>query len=52
MPSPTDPSERIAEVLREILFLTTDAPLPTAAEPKEEEDSKVTPSEREQEPTS
>jgi hypothetical protein len=52
MPSPTDPSERIAEVLREILFLTTDMSSPAASETKKEKDPKVTASEQEQEPKS
>jgi len=52
MPSPTDPSERIAEVLREILFLTTDMSSPAASETKKGKDSKVQPSEQEQEPKS
>jgi len=51
MPSPTDPSERIAEVLREILFLTTDMS-PAASEAKKEKDSEATPSEQEKEPKS
>jgi len=49
MPSPTDPSERIAEVLREILFLTTNTSSPAAPETKEENDSNVTPNEHEHE---
>src|SRR5207237_9435532 len=52
MPSPTDPSERIAEVLREILFLTTERSSPAAPETKKEKDSKTTSSEPEQEPKS
>jgi len=39
MPSPIDPSERIAEVLREILFLTTDGSLSAASEAKKEEEN-------------
>jgi len=52
MPSPTDPSERIAEVLREILFLTTDRSLSAAPEAKKEKDSKPASSEQGQEPKS
>jgi len=52
MPSPTDPSERIAEVLREILFLTTERSSPAAPETKKEKDSKTRSSEPEQEPKS
>jgi hypothetical protein len=52
MPSPTDPSERIAEVLREILFLTTDRSLSAASEAKKEKDSKPASSEQEQKPKS
>ena len=52
MPSPTDPSERIAEVLREILLLTTDMSSPAASETKKEKDPEVMASEQEQEPKS
>jgi len=52
MPSPTDPSERIAEVLREILLLTTDMSSPAASETKKEKDPKIMASEEEQEPKS
>jgi len=52
MPSPTDPSERIAQVLREILFLTTDKSLSPVPEAKKEKDSKPVSSEQGQEPKS